>query len=107
MCKNDPNRCGENSEGVADELYSGPIPANLQVYLDNEGGQNLNKAWHLHLIQPEWEIMELTRQAIQQNRINTSRIKGHQDLKYLKTRWEAHMNHKANQLANRAHIEWS
>ena len=94
------------AQGVADGLYSGPHPDNLQVYLDNEGVvKNLNKTWPLHPLQPEWEIMEPTRLQIQSTNITVRHIKGHQDLCNPKTKWEAHLNHKADRLANKAHTD--
>ena len=85
------------AQGVTDGLFSGPIPAHLQVYLDNESVVNqLNQKWPLHPLKPEWELLEPTRQLVQQENLYIQHVKGHQDLKHPKTSREAHYNHQAD-----------
>ena len=53
------------AQGITDGLFSGPVPPNLQAYLDNESVvHQLNRDWPLNPLQPEWELLEPTRQLV-------------------------------------------
>lgn len=51
--------------------------------------------------------MEPTRLLIQNSNASVQHIKGHQDIRNPKTKWEAHLNHKADRHANKAHTQGS
>ena len=94
------------AQGVADGIFTSALPDKLRVYLDNEGVvKNLTKTWPIHPLKPEWELVEPTRQYVQQHSIQVHHVRGHQDLRLPQTKWEAHLNHRADRLANAAHAE--
>ena len=85
------------AQGITDGLFSGPVPPNLQAYLDNKSVvHQLNRNWPLNPLQPEWELLEPTRQLVKQHKLTIHHVKGHQDLKHPHTTQEAHLNHQAD-----------
>ena len=96
------------AQGAAEILSWTPPESilNATLYIDNKRVvQRIIQERPIHPLQAKWELLEHTRQYVQNNKITVEHIQSHQDLQKPTTAGEAHLNHKADRLADKAHGE--
>ena len=94
------------AQGLADLIYQNNITSKTKIFLDNQAViKKVNQDTPLHPHQAEWELLEPVRHRVQTERLNVQYVKGHQNIKHPKTKWNAKLNHEADKLATHAHTQ--